>query len=69
MVLGLGLSISRAIAQNHSGDLTVDPGGNGRGARFELRLPVVALPEPDDDDDVETMPAATPPSSASGVDA
>ncbi|MGL4444780.1 MAG: two-component system sensor histidine kinase NtrB [Alsobacter sp.] len=67
--MGLGLSISRAIAQNHSGDLTVDPGGNGRGARFELRLPVVALPEPDDDDDVETMPAVIPPSSASGVDA
>ncbi len=37
--LGLGLTISRAIAQNHGGDLTVDPGGNGRGATFTLRLP------------------------------
>jgi two-component system sensor kinase FixL len=39
--MGLGLSISRTIAQNHTGDLTVDPGGEGRGARFVLHLPVV----------------------------
>ncbi|PSC06674.1 PAS domain-containing sensor histidine kinase [Alsobacter soli] len=38
--MGLGLSISRTIAQNHAGDLKVDPGGNGRGARFELELPI-----------------------------
>jgi two-component system sensor kinase FixL len=38
--LGLGLVISRAIAQNHGGDLTVDPGGNGKGACFTLHLPV-----------------------------
>lgn len=37
--MGLGLSISRSIAQNHGGDLTVDPGGNGRGASFMLTLP------------------------------
>jgi two-component system, LuxR family, sensor kinase FixL len=40
--LGLGLAISRTIAQNHGGDLVVDPGGNGRGARFSLVLPVAA---------------------------
>jgi two-component system, LuxR family, sensor kinase FixL len=39
--MGLGLSISRTIAQNHAGDLTVDPGGDGRGAAFTLHLPVL----------------------------
>jgi two-component system sensor kinase FixL len=38
--LGLGLAISRSIAQNHGGDLVVDPGGGGSGARFILRLPL-----------------------------
>ncbi|MBT9292010.1 two-component system sensor histidine kinase NtrB [Prosthecodimorpha staleyi] len=38
--LGLGLAISRTIAQNHGGDLVVDPGGEGRGARFILSLPL-----------------------------
>lgn len=51
--MGVGLSISRTIVQNHSGDLLVDPGGQGRGARFSVRLPV-APPEgpaggPEDD--------------------
>jgi two-component system sensor kinase FixL len=39
--MGLGLSISRTIAQNHGGELLVDPGGHGQGARFTLQLPVV----------------------------
>ncbi len=36
--MGLGLSISRTIAQSHGGDLSVHPGGNGRGACFTLTL-------------------------------
>lgn len=40
--LGLGLAISKTIAQNHGGDLTVDPGGDGRGARFVLQLPLTS---------------------------
>jgi len=38
--MGLGLAISRTIAQNHGGDLVVDPGGNGKGACFSLVLPM-----------------------------
>lgn len=38
--LGLGLAISKSIAQNHGGDLTVDPGGKGSGAVFRLFLPI-----------------------------
>jgi two-component system sensor kinase FixL len=37
--MGLGLAISRSIAQNHGGDLMVRPGGHGRGATFVLSLP------------------------------
>lgn len=37
--LGLGLAISRMIAQNHRGDLVVEPGEIG-GACFGLRLPM-----------------------------
>lgn len=37
--LGLGLAISRTIAQNHHGDLKAMPGGQGIGATFMLTLP------------------------------
>jgi len=45
--LGLGLAITRTIAQNHGGDLTVDPGGKGKGASFTLELPDPSVHEPD----------------------
>ncbi len=38
--LGLGLAISRSIAQNHGGDLFLEAGGNDGGATFILRLPL-----------------------------
>jgi two-component system sensor kinase FixL len=38
--MGLGLAISRTIVQSHGGELLVDPGGSGRGARFVVRLPL-----------------------------
>jgi two-component system sensor kinase FixL len=38
--MGLGLAIAKTIAQNHGGDLTADPGGEGRGACFTLMLPL-----------------------------
>jgi two-component system sensor kinase FixL len=37
--MGLGLAISRTIVQSHGGELLLNPGGNGRGARFVVRLP------------------------------
>jgi two-component system sensor kinase FixL len=38
--MGLGLAISRSLAQSHGGDLTVDAGGEGVGATFRLKLPL-----------------------------
>lgn len=40
--LGLGLAISRSIAQNHGGDLMLGATEKGRGATFVLRLPAKA---------------------------
>jgi len=45
MVEGLGLAISRTIAQNHGGALSVEPGGNGSGALYALHLPVPGAAE------------------------
>jgi PAS domain S-box-containing protein len=41
---GLGLSVSRAIVREHGGELTLQPGSEGSGAEFRLRLPVAAGP-------------------------
>lgn len=38
--MGLGLAISRMIAQNSGGDLLLQPGGETKGACFDLRLPI-----------------------------
>lgn len=51
--LGLGLAISKSIAQNHGGELSVDPGGNGRGACFRLDLPLQVDPDGFDGVDVD----------------
>jgi K+-sensing histidine kinase KdpD len=42
--VGLGLYIARQLARSQDGDLLVADGANGRGARFELHLPLL----PDD---------------------
>jgi two-component system, OmpR family, sensor kinase len=36
---GLGLSIVRAVAERHHGEVTLEPPLDGRGARFVVRLP------------------------------
>ncbi|MGF1508732.1 MAG: ATP-binding protein [Myxococcota bacterium] len=40
--LGIGLTVSRALAQMHGGNLEVDSEGLGRGSTFTLRLPALA---------------------------
>lgn len=43
--VGLGLAISRSIAQNHGGDLRLEPTESGHGASFLLTLPVMSEEE------------------------
>jgi two-component system sensor kinase FixL len=38
--MGLGLAISRMIAQNHHGEIVFESGDGGKGANFGFRLPV-----------------------------
>jgi two-component system sensor kinase FixL len=56
--MGIGLTISRAIVQNHKGELLVDPGGNGHGARFTVRLPIAAEERVANRDSAAAMPMA-----------
>jgi signal transduction histidine kinase len=44
--LGLGLSIVRSLVELHGGRVQVHSDGIGRGARFEVILPVVTQPQP-----------------------
>lgn len=43
--LGLGLHITRALAQAHGGDVSVHSDGPGTGAAFTLALPVAVIPD------------------------
>jgi two-component system CheB/CheR fusion protein len=38
--MGLGLSLARSIARAHGGDVVASSGGLGKGARFEVHLPL-----------------------------
>jgi CheY-like chemotaxis protein len=41
--LGLGLSIVRHLAELHGGTVSVGSGGEGKGATFTLKLPLIAV--------------------------
>ncbi|MFD0669377.1 hybrid sensor histidine kinase/response regulator [Ramlibacter sp. MAHUQ-53] len=45
--LGLGLALTRGLAQLHGGTVLAHSEGEGRGARFTLRLPKGVAPAPD----------------------
>ena len=55
--LGLGLAISRSIAEGHGGDLTATSGGRDLGSTFTLSLPTVVGSAPGED---ELAPAPEP---------
>jgi two-component system sensor kinase FixL len=56
--MGIGLAISRAIAQSHMGELLVDPGGDGVGAVFTLKLPIALKAANESRDSASAMPFA-----------
>lgn len=56
--MGIGLTISRAIIQNHLGELLVEPGGEGQGAKFTVRLPIAAAEKAANRDSAAAMPMA-----------
>lgn len=57
--LGLGLSIVRHLVEAHGGTVSADSAGEGQGSTFTVRLPIVAVMSPDEEDPTESP--STPP--------
>ncbi len=45
--LGIGLTLVKSLVEMHGGAVKVQSDGPGRGSEFEVRLPLVAGPQPD----------------------
>jgi signal transduction histidine kinase len=56
--LGLGLTISRSLAEAHGGHLTAASPGRGLGSKFRLELATVPAPAPPNEVKTEPMPAS-----------
>jgi len=70
--LGLGLAISRHIVEMHGGRIDATSEGEGRGAVFTVRLPVMAVQRPSDAEirriSANTADALPPPTLAGQLD-
>jgi signal transduction histidine kinase/ActR/RegA family two-component response regulator len=62
--LGLGLSIARDLTEQHGGSITVESEGEGQGAVFTVRLPLMIAPR--FDREARVHPAAPTPTFESG---
>jgi len=62
--LGLGLAIVRQLVEAHGGAVRVDSAGEGQGATFSVRLPIVALKHRRDGDVSAQIPTPAPTTAA-----
>jgi len=65
--LGLGLSIVKHLVEAHAGSVTAHSGGEGHGATFVVRLPVVSMPASAIDAADRLAMSATPATTLDGV--
>lgn len=54
--LGVGLSIVRSLVQLHGGEVGANSDGDGKGATFTIRLPIIGLSDALEKSDIENEP-------------
>lgn len=70
--LGLGLSIVRQLVELHGGTVTAESPGEGKGATFQVRLPVTSVHDESSNEDASQdwladNPSTDPPTSLKGL--